>query len=133
DPSKMKTYLADLFDKLTTQDGPSIDGRINVNLATREILQGVPNMTEAILQGILAAQNLSPSGESLASQSADHATTGWLVFQNVFTLSQMTQFDPYLTARGDAFQAQIVGYFDAGGPVTRIEAVIDSTHFPPQA
>lgn len=132
DPGKMKSYLPDMFDKLTTVDGPYIEGRININLAGREILQGIPNMTESLLQTILAAQMTSSTGESLSSQSADHATTGWLVFQNLMTLSQLAQFDPFLTARGDMFHAQVVGYFDSGGPVTRIEAVIDSTHFPPQ-
>ena len=44
----------------------------------------------------------------------------------------MRQLDRYITGRGDVYRIQSVGYFDAGGPVTRLEAVIDATRQPPQ-
>jgi hypothetical protein len=44
----------------------------------------------------------------------------------------MKQIDKYITARGDVYRVQSVGYFDAGGPATRIEAVFDATALPPK-
>jgi hypothetical protein len=44
----------------------------------------------------------------------------------------MRQLDPYVTGRGDVYRIQSLGYFDAGGPVTRLEAVLDATRQPPK-
>jgi hypothetical protein len=44
----------------------------------------------------------------------------------------MRQLDQFITARGDVFRAQVVGHFDAGGPVCRLEAIIDATQQPPK-
>ena len=45
-----------------------------------------------------------------------------------------TQFvrDRFLTTRGDVYRVQSVGYFDDGGAVVRLEAVIDATQLPPR-
>ena len=42
----------------------------------------------------------------------------------------MRAVDKYLTARGDVFKVQSVGFFDGGGPTARIEAVIDGSVTP---
>ena len=34
---------------------------------------------------------------------------------------------PFVTAGGNVYRAQIVGFFDEAGPTTRIEAIIDGT------
>jgi hypothetical protein len=64
--------------------------------------------------------------------SDDRATTGWLLIEGLVDLPTLRKLDPYLTARGDVYRAQILGHFDVGGPVSRIEAVIDATAIPPK-
>jgi hypothetical protein len=44
----------------------------------------------------------------------------------------MQKLDPYITAHGNVYRAQSVGYFDEGGPVVRMEAVIDASIDPPR-
>ena len=44
----------------------------------------------------------------------------------------MRQLDQFLTTRGAVFRLQAVGYYDAGGPFTRLEAVIDASEDVPK-
>ena len=44
----------------------------------------------------------------------------------------MMNLDPYITSHGDVYRVQVLGFFDGGGPVSRIEAMIDSTQLPPR-
>jgi hypothetical protein len=48
------------------------------------------------------------------------------------SLEKMKALLPYLTAGGSVYKVQTVGFFDKGGPVVRIEAVIDATESPPR-
>ena len=50
-----------------------------------------------------------------------------LMPEGLVELETMRLLDPFLTSRGAVFRMQIVGHYDAGGPFTRIEAVIDAT------
>ena len=40
--------------------------------------------------------------------------------------------DPYITAHGDVYRVQVLGFSDGGGPVSRLEALIDATKLPPR-
>jgi hypothetical protein len=42
-------------------------------------------------------------------------------------LEQMKQLMPLVTAGGDVYRAQAIGYFDEEGPAYRVEAIIDAT------
>jgi hypothetical protein len=130
----IQTNVAHVLEALTLTDNPYIDGRINVNLASREVLVGLPApMTEAIADSIVGSQIKPTSGQSSSSdQSADRLTTAWLVLSGILTINQLEQLDPFITSRGDVFHMQSVGYFDGGGPMARVEAVIDATQTPPQ-
>ena len=59
-------------------------------------------------------------------------TSAWLLLEDIVDLEQIGTLDPYITGGGDVYRTQIVGYYDAGGPLTRLEAVIDATQAPPQ-
>jgi len=48
----------------------------------------------------------------------------------VTDLPTLRKIAPFLTARGDVYTTQIMGYFDAGPPLVRMEAVIDATQKP---
>lgn len=134
DPNAMGTYLPDLLDKLSTSGSDQfIDGRINVNQAHKEVLLGLPGMTEDIAIKIVSAQARGASGEPLPDADGKRSTTLWLYAESIVDLPTLRKLDPYLTGRGDVFRMQVMGHFDGGGPVARVEAVIDGTQNPPQA
>jgi hypothetical protein len=59
--------------------------------------------------------------------------TGWLVVNGLISnINTLEQLDPFITGRGDVFHVQSVGYFEGGGPMARVEALIDATLDPPQ-
>ncbi len=123
--SQIATYLPQMLDQLTLTDDLFIQGRINVNTAPMQVLLGLPNMTVALATQITAAQTAGSTSQAASSQSP-RATNAWLVIEGLCSANTMQGLDPYLTARGDVYRAQSVGYFDDGGPVVRLEAVIDA-------
>jgi len=132
DSARMREYLPDVTDKLSITADEMIMGRINVNRCSREVLSGLPGMTEEIANNIVGTRVIGSSGQQLSNALDSHATTAWLMNEGVLTLEQMRALDPYVTARGDAYRAQVVGYFDEGGPITRLEVVVDAVKQPPE-
>jgi hypothetical protein len=55
-----------------------------------------------------------------------------LYSKGIVTLPEMKQLFPYVCAKGSAYRAQVIGYFDKGGPAARIEVVIDASSSPPR-
>lgn len=132
EPSTLVSTMPDLFDKLTTTKEPYIEGRININQARREILLGLPTMTEEIVSAIVGAQRLDANGQPSIDTLKQHNTTAWLYAEQICDLPGIQALDPYITSHGDIYRAQVLGFFDGGGPVSRIEAMIDATQLPPR-
>ncbi len=128
-PGDMVTYLPTLLDSVSVSEDPFINGRISVNQARREVLLGVPQMTEEMVDEILAARAVdSKTGEpSSPDIQEQRATAGWLVIEGIVDLEGMRKIAPYVTSRGSVFRMQIVGHYDVGGPFTRLEAVVDAS------
>ena len=122
DPASMSSYLPVLLDKTTTSREKVIRGRINIDAAPREVLAGIPELGETV------ADRLGTSGSS----DGDDAGIARLLTQNVVELEQMKKLLPYITTGGDVYRAQVVGFFDDGGPVARAEVVVDATVSPPR-
>lgn len=125
----MVSFLPELIDSVSISDDPLIEGRISVNQARREVLMGVPGLTEEIVDEILAARAIdSKTGEpSSPDIQEQRATAGWLVIEGIIDLETMRKLAPFVTARGAVFRMQIVGHYDVGGPFTRLEAVVDAS------
>jgi len=132
EPGQLGNVLPKLMDVLTTSNDDELAGRININEARPEILVGMPNMTPEIVQSIMAAQSRSADGVPSADMLRRHSTVGWLFQENLVDLETMRLLEPYLTARGDVYRVQVLGFFDAGGSVHRQEAIIDGTQIPPK-
>jgi hypothetical protein len=97
---------------------------VNVNLASREVLAGVPGIDSDLLERILAARTLT----TVEDQARGHAV--WLLTEGVVDLNQMRRLLSYLTTGGDVARAQILGYYQVGSPVARFQTVIDATGKP---
>jgi type II secretory pathway component PulK len=122
------TDMPILSDAYTATENTAVVGRININEAPYEVLIGLPDMTPEIASAIVSAR-VDGSGQAI-SESADRRTTGWLVEQDIVDLPTLRKLDRFLTARGDVFSVQSVGFFDGGGPFARIEAIIDGSVSP---
>lgn len=138
----MLEKLPDTLNRLTTVDGTYIEGRININEARYDVLLAVIasiegfdediNLAKDLVNKIIANKMVDSNGSPIAATIATRATTAWLITEGLVTLQQMRTLDRYLTTRGDVYRAQILGYFDQGGPMVRMETIIDATQKPPR-
>ena len=79
----------------------------------------LPNVTDTIADSIIngrTSQNVTDPA---------YLTGAWLVTTSILTASQFQQLEPYVTGRTMVYRVQSIGYFAEGGPVARVEAVID--------
>ncbi|MFO1005452.1 MAG: type II secretion system protein GspK [Planctomycetaceae bacterium] len=126
----LSATLPTLLEEMSTTSAATINGRINVNQARREILLGLPDMPPDLPDQIASRQLVSSDGLPMTDLITQRATTGWLLIDGLVDLPTMQKLDKYLCARGDVFSVQSIGCFDRGGATTRIEAVIDATKKP---
>lgn len=127
EPGAMAAYLPLMMENLTAGGQAVIPGRLNINQAPRVLLEGLSmTMPEALppqaVEQILANRSFEP-----AVEQPDQMYETWLLTTGVVTLEQMKQLMPMITAGGDIYRAQFVGYYEAEGPFTRLEAVIDNS------
>ena len=123
DPFAMGAYLPKLMDSVTATGEPIIPGRININQAPLSVLLAIPGMTDEIATQIVNQRDMT--GEEVNDANFAHET--WLLSRAIVTLDEMRLFLPYVTAGGDVYRAQIVGYFDSGNISARSEVVVDAT------
>jgi hypothetical protein len=55
-----------------------------------------------------------------------YATAAWLVTDANLPLQTLLTIDTFFTGRSQVYRIQSVGYSDQGGPIARVEAVIDT-------
>ena len=122
--SAMQEYLPKLLDQTTLDKRPLLQGRVNINLAPREVLAAVPGIGEELANRITAARNTSEQDEEAIPGPA------WLVTNGTVSLTELKRILPNITTGGDAFRAQIVGFFDHNRLFARAELVIDATNEP---
>jgi hypothetical protein len=116
------SYLPQLMDYVTVNPAATIPGRININQCSSTVLSGIPGMTSDISSKILSQRTID-------STSADPARKyeTWLLSEGIVTLPQMKVLMPFINGGGNAYRAQIVGYFQGGQAASRVEAVFDAT------
>lgn len=127
DLGSMATYLPILMENLTAGRQEVIPGRLNINQAPRVLLDGISMaMPDALppqsVEQILANRSFEPSVDRPEQQYET-----WLLTTGVVTLEEMKLLMPMVTAGGDIYRAQVVGYYEADGPYTRFEAIVDNT------
>ena len=127
DPGMMDSYLPTLMDEVAVATSSPLYGRININQAPRTLLLGIPGMTEEIVESILSSREPDPA---LAMPSRRHET--WILSEGLVTLEQMKTLMPFVCGGGSVYRAQVIGFFEQGGPAVRIEAVLDSSKTPAQ-
>lgn len=112
----------ELLDKLTTTDEPARGGRTNINLASRPILLSVPGITEMQVDRILTIRE-----PAIDRQISPQRHAIWLLANGVVTLEEMKALDPFVTAVGDVYSGQIIGFFDGQPATSRAQVLFDRT------
>ena len=130
EPASLQDTLPKLLDYATVFPENVIHGRVNINLAPQSVLEGIPGLEGSVAARIVASRDRQ-NGAALPDEDHRHAT--WLLQQGLVDLAQMKAIMPFVTAGGDVYRAQIVGFFDrpgpiaARGPIARAEVVVDAT------
>ena len=122
DDAELSQNLLLLQDEVTVNPSPIIPGRININVASREVLLTIPGIDEELADKIIAAR----SGASTNLLIGRRYNT-WLYTEKVVEdLEVMKQLVPFITASGNVYRAQIIGYFSEGPIFSRAEIIIDA-------
>jgi DNA uptake protein ComE-like DNA-binding protein len=128
----MSLYLPQLMDGCTANPGQMIPGRININQAPREILMGIPGITEELVDQIIDQRGTAATSGQEENEALRHET--WLLTEGLLfneegqpDIDKMKQLMPFVCAGGDVYRAQVVGYFQGGGASSRAEVVFDNT------
>ncbi len=109
-------HLAILMDR-TTVVRPGVVGLINVNTASALVLKCINGLTDEHIASIIETR------DSLDAE--DQSTTAWLVTEEVLDLETYVRIAPQITARGQQFTIDSLGYADHVGMVTRLQVVVD--------
>jgi hypothetical protein len=130
DPGEMVETLPLLVETFSTTDAETIEGRININAARREVLLGITDLPVEAAEAIAAAVPMASDGQGVTDLLSAHTTTGWIFIEGLVDHETLRILDRYLTTGGDVFRVHAVGHYDRGGPLVRVEAVIDRTQSP---
>jgi hypothetical protein len=113
---------------ITVYEGPAIAGRINIMQAPRRVLEGIPNMTEDLIDTIIRVREFELDDPEFLDINRQWET--WLLAEQLITgvdLETMKSLMPFICADGDVYRAEIVGYFSDGRGTSRSEVVLDTT------
>lgn len=124
DLSSLRDLLPDVLDKLTTTTATEFPGGVNINTAPREVLLALPDLSEEDVQMILDNR---PSADTDPALAYLYRTPAWLLTEAGFSLDTVRNLAPFITTRSFVYRVQVIGYYELGGPVVRLEAVIDTT------
>jgi len=111
--------LAVLMDRTTAKASKEnrIVGLINVNTATRPVLECLEELTGEQIEQILALRDrIDPVTRS---------TTAWLYNEGVLDAQTFAKVAPKITARGQQFMIESLGFADHIGMVTRLQVMVD--------
>ena len=127
DLGSLNTSLPQLMDDVTINPAATIPGRININQASRTVLLGIPGMAPEIVDQIISRRDVEMTGDN-----ANRRHETWLLSEAIVTLDEMKQMMPFVTAGGDVYRCQVVGYFQGGQASSRAEVVFDATYTLPR-
>jgi type II secretory pathway component PulK len=123
DPNQQQQLLPLLLDETTTSPNAELAPRININTASQVVLSALPGLSDSDVQTILTNRPQISDG---STPDPSFQTVAWLVLQANFSISKMQTLENYITARTQVYRIQSLGYASNGGPVARVEAVIDT-------
>jgi hypothetical protein len=119
------TALPTAMANLTTFEGATIPGRINIMQAPRRVLEGVPGFDEEIVEDIIRLREYELDDPDFLDQNRKYET--WLMVELIVEPTTMRTLIPFICTGGDVYRAEVVGYFSDGSGTSRAEVVLDTT------
>ena len=126
-PQAMANAVPMLLETLTIVPSATVPGRININHAPLPVLMAIPGMDSTTANMIMSAQQ---SGSTQVGSNRNYPT--WLFTEGLTTLDTVKKLMPFITCTGRVYRAQVVGFYDGPGPVSRLEVVVDATTAAPR-
>lgn len=120
DAAYLKANLGTILDKVTAKSNYELNPRINVNTCPQTLLMVLPGVTAEDAAASIAVR------ASLDPRSAEYRTGAWLHTQVGMRMEIFKNIETYITGYTQTYRIQSIGYFARGGPVARVEAVIDT-------
>lgn len=121
----LDAFLENYLDKVTTTNASIFRGRININLATADVLGAIPGFDQALADQIIAART---SSSKQKNSRREHPC--WPLTEGLVSLEKMKQIYPLITTGGDVYRTQIVAFSEASRLSQRVEIVLDASHRP---
>ena len=118
------SWIHALLDDITVSEKTVLSGRVNVLLATPEVLSAVPGIEASLAQAIVQKR-----GEIQGSPE-DQRSVGWLLGHQLVDLSTMERLAPYLTMGGNVYSGQVVGFRDDYSAFYRCTAILSAVGQP---
>lgn len=126
DATKRNELLPLLLDRTTVKQAVELVPRINVNTAPREVLLGVPGMTEEYADAIITTR------ASQVPTDPAYPSAAWVMTAANVPPATFKSLEKYITGSTMVYRVQSIGYFTEGGPVARMEAVVDTNQGAPR-
>ncbi len=125
-----KDNISKLYDVATLQSGKSIPGRININQASQVVLMCLTSIPRVGLTPDNVNQIISNRVLDPMNAPADQHYSIWPYTEGIVSRTVMMQLEPYVCAGGSVYRAQVLGYFEKGSLIGRVEALLDSSQHP---
>lgn len=122
-PDTQSTYQDDwlkLMDQIQIGSSKLRLGRINIQLASKTVLQTLEPLSDSVIESILSLREAVPD-----TMTGPQRHPSWLLARGLVTLDVMKKLMPQITCRGDVFRGQVVGYFESGRPMARFLVTFD--------
>ncbi|MFL5328031.1 MAG: general secretion pathway protein GspK [Gemmataceae bacterium] len=128
--------LVTLLDKTSTSSATELPVAINVLTAPKAVLScltALGNANSALsdtdVDSIISSR---PVPGTYDPGDPKYQTIAWLKTDIKLSNEQLKVLQTYIASRTQTYRVQSLGYFDQGGPVTRVEAVIDTNNGSPR-
>jgi hypothetical protein len=86
------------------------------------VLRALPGLSDADVQSILSHRPQLTGGNA----EAIYRSPAWLVTEANLALSKVRALEKYVTTRSQVYRIHSIGYYEAGGPSARLEALVDT-------
>ena len=116
-----------MMESLTTFEGFTIPGRVNVMQAPRRVLLAIPGLDEDTVDLIIERRGTDFELDDPDGADLNRRYETWLMVEGLVDPATMKLLMKYICAGGDVYRAEIIGYFPDGIGTSRAEAVIDTT------
>jgi type II secretory pathway component PulK len=113
--------MSKLFDTCTIYKDQEVNGRININTCPQAVLQSLPGLSDTDISNIMGARQNAMIDTDPAFQSP-----AWLMTQCNISAATMKNLEKLITTRTQVYRFQVVGWLESGGPIVRLECVIDA-------